>query len=184
MRVTSDTFEYREWPSRKPSKKKIQREALKRDPLGTIGTIGTTAGKKAIERAGEAAGRTALRATGIPAILAGARGAVTGAAAGVTLAGVGAAVSVAAILSAGYAVMRHVADAGTVALGDRINAISNRFAETQRQLIKAYNGRSWNDVPAEVRDHALRDYKQALTTASAQGRGTANVTARAEGSYK
>lgn len=184
MRVTADSIEYASWPSRKPSKKKLQRESLKRDPLGTIGTIGTTAGKKAIEKAGETAARTALRAAGVPAILAGARGAAASAVGGVTLAGVGAAASIAAILAAGYAVMSHVAGTGTVALGDRLNAISTRFVETQRQLVKAAGARDWSGVPQAVRDKALRDYKQAISTASAQGRGSANVTRPVEGSYK
>lgn len=182
--MTADSWEYANWPSRKPSKKRLQRESLKRDPLGTLGTIGTTAGKKAIERAGETAARTALRAAGIPAILAGARGSVAAAAGGVTLAGVGAAASIAAILAAGYTVMQHVAASGTVALGDRLNTISTRFVETQRQLVKAAGVRSWQDVPQKVRDKALLDYRQAISTASAQGRGSANVTRPVEGSYK
>lgn len=184
VRVTSDSWEFANWPSRKPSKKRLQRESLKRDPLGTLGTIGTTAGKKAIERAGETAARTALRAAGIPAILAGARGAVATAAGGVTVAGVAAAASVAAILAAGYAVMSHIAASGTVALGDRLNTISTRFVETQRQLIRAAGVRTWEQVPAAVRTKAVADYKRAISTASAQGRGSANVTRPVEGSYK
>jgi hypothetical protein len=184
VRVTADSFEYAAWPSRKPSKKRLQREALKNDPLGTLGTIGTTAGKKAIERAGESVGRAALRATGIPAILAGARSAAAGAAGGVTLAGAAAAGTIAAILAAGYAVMSHVAASGTVALGDRLNTISTRFVQTQQQLIKAYGARAWSGVPEQIRTKAFRDYQQAISTASAQGRGSANVTRPVDGSYK
>lgn len=174
VRVTSDTFEYRDWPSRKPSKKKQQRAALLANPVGTLGMIGAVAGKKSIERAGETAVRTGLRQLRNIGL----------AEAGLTAAGLGAAATSGAILAAGYVVMDKVAGHYTLALGDKLNAISNRFVETQRQLIAAFRGRSWADVPADVREKALRDYKRAISTASAQGRGSANVTRPVEGSYK
>jgi hypothetical protein len=136
--------------------------------------LGATAGKKAVERAGERAGRsvlTAAKTAGLGVL-------------GVSAAGVGAAATSAAILAAGYVVMDHVAKSNTVKLGDKLNAISLRFVETQRQLIQAYRARSWDGVPQAVRDKALRDYKQAISTTSAQARGYANVTRPVEGSYK
>jgi len=167
VRVPSDSYEYGAWLSRKPSKKKQTRQALVNDPVGTLGMLGATAGKKAVERAGERAGRSVLssaRAAGLGAI-------------GLTAAGVGAAATSAAILAAGYHVMSKVAAANTVKLGDRINAISNRYIETVRQLKAA-------GASDQALKNALRDYKQALSTAAAQAQGYANVTPKVEGSYK
>lgn len=173
VKVDADSWEALNWPSRKPSIKRQRRAQLAAAPLATLGTIAATAGKKSIERAGETAVKTALRsakAAGLAEV-------------GLTAAGVGAAATSAAILAAGYVVMSQVAAHGTIGLGDKLNAISNRFVETQRQLIKQY-GRTWDDVPQKIRDQALLQYRQAISTASAQGRGSANVTRPVDGSYK
>lgn len=179
VRVTKDTFEYAEWPSRKPSKKKIQRAALRADPIGTVGQLGTLAGKKAVERAGERAGRDVLRAVGRATGVGGALGASRAAATAAlpTVAAVG------AILAAGYYVSEQIAKRQSLKLGDRLNAISARFVETQRQLIKVF-GDSWDDVPADVRSKAVAEYKRAIATASSRAQGSALAGVRAVGSYK
>lgn len=174
VRVTADAMEYASWPSRKPSKKRLQREALLTNPVGTLGVLGAAAGRKALERAGETAARTTLRT---------ARAAGVGAL-GLSTAGLGAAAASAAILAAGYVVMDRVARAGTLEVGFRLNAISTRFVETQRQLMRTHRVSRWEEVPQSERTKALGDYKRAIATASAQARGAANVTGRAEGSYK
>lgn len=170
MRVTSDTFEFRDWPSRKPSKKKLAREAFKSDPLGTSGSIAQQAGKRAIERAGEQtitrvlrSARAALPAVGLAA---------------------GPAAAAAAILAAGYLVGDRIARDQRVKLGDRLNTISTRFAETQRQLEAAFGTTRWDGVPADLRAKAVRDYKSAIATATSRAQGQAFAGARAEGSYK
>jgi hypothetical protein len=173
VRVTADTFEYADWPSRKPSKKKIQREAIKSDPIGTLGAAGVAAGRKAAERAAESTAKAALRATGVPAILAGARGAVAGSA--LPLA---AAAASAGILAAGYVVMDRVAKTQALKLGDRVNAISSRFVQTQAALQKTYGVTHWQDVPSDQRNKAVSDYKRALATATSQAQGSALVGVR------
>lgn len=168
--MVAGSYEYENWVSRKPSKKKIQRAALKADPLGTLGQLGAVAGKRALERAGETAARTGLRTAKIAGL-----GAL-----GVTGTAVAAAATSGAILAAGYLVMDRVARTQQAKLGDRLNAISNRFVETQRQLQLAFHGR----VPDDVNRKALADYKRALATANAQAQGSAFAGQRAEGSYK
>lgn len=170
VKVAADSWEALNWPSRKPSKKKQQRQQLLTAPLATVGTIGVTAGRKAIEKAGETAGRTALRTAkqvGLGAL-------------GITTAGLGAAASSAAILAAGYVVMDKVAKERALAFGDRVNAISLRFAETQKQIIKQY-GRAWSDVPSDVAKKAWSDYTHAIKVAQSQ---EGFVGAREVGSYK
>lgn len=174
VRVTADTFEYREWPSRKPSKKKIAREAFKSDPLGTSGSVAQQAAKRAIERAGE---QTITR------VLRSARAAVLPAAAaagGTAFAATGAA----SILAAAYLVGDRIARDQRLKLGDRLNAISLRFTETQRQLEAAFGTNKWDGVPADLRAKAVRDYKSAIATATSRAQGQAFAGARAEGSYK
>lgn len=171
MRVTADTFEYATWPSRKPSKKKLAREAFKSDPLGTTGAVAQQATKRAIERAGE---HTVVK------VLRTARASVPLAAAAV-----GPAAAAAAILAAAYLVGDRIARNEAVKLGDRLNAISLRFTETQRQLEAAFGtpGR-WDGVPADLRAKAVRDYKGAIATATSRAQGQAFAGIRAEGSYK
>jgi hypothetical protein len=171
VRVTNDTFEYRDWPSRKPSKKKIAREAFKSDPLGTTGSVAQQAGKRAIERAGEQTLTRILRSAraGVP----------------VAAAAAGPAAVAAGILAAAFLVGDRIARDQRVKLGDRVNTISLRFAETQRQLEAAFGtpGR-WDGVPADLRAKAVRDYKSAIATATSRAQGQAFAGTRAEGSYK
>ncbi len=98
-----------------------------------------------------------------------------------TLAGAGAA---AGILAAAFMVGDTIARNGRLKLGDRVNAISLRFAETQRQLEAAFGTSRWDGVPADVRSKAVRDYRAAIATATSQAGGSAFAGTRAEGSYK
>lgn len=175
MRVTADTFEYADWPSRKPSRKKLQRESLKRDPIGTLAQVGTLAGKRAVERAGERAGRSVLRTLGVS-------GASVATLAKGATAALGTAAAAAAILAAGYVVSDKIARTQRVKLGDRLNAISSRFVVTQRELEKHYGTTKWEGVPADVRARAVREYKAAIATATAQAQGSAIIGVRE--SYK
>lgn len=173
--MTADTFEYATWPSRKPSKKKIAREAFKQDPLGTTGAVAQQAAKRSIEKLGEHAATRVLRT---------ARGGAL--AAGLSAGSVAAAATASAsILAAAYLVGDTIARNERVKLGDRLNAISLRFAETQRQLEAAFGtpGR-WDGVPADLRAKAVRDYKNAIATATSRAQGQAFAGTRAEGSYK
>lgn len=155
VRVTADTFEYQQWPSRKPTKKKLQREALKTDPVGTLGILGATAGKKGLERAGERAASSVLR-TGRGAIATALTAAATSSAT-VALAAAGAVG--AAIFAMGELAKRH-----DVQLGDRANAISRQFVATQQQVIKQYGGSRWEDVPLDIRTKLVNGYKAAIQT--------------------
>lgn len=157
MRVYSDSFEYREWPSRKPSKKKIAREAFKTDPLGTTGSITQTAAKKSIEKLGE---RTAtklartVRTGAVPAVLGGARAlapyAIPAAAAAGTVAA--AVVGFVALARAENRLAR-----------ERITQLSHDFVAAQQQVMQQFNTRNWNDVPIELRNKLLNGYKKALS---------------------
>jgi hypothetical protein len=176
VRVTSETFEYRDWPSRKPSKKKLAREAFKSDPLGTTGSITQQAAKRAVEKLGEhTATKLARSARGV--LVGGAGLASSGA---VLAAGAG----VATILAAAYLVGDTIARNQRLKLGDRLNAISVRFTQTQHQLEQAFGTTRWDGVPADVRAKAVRDYKSAIATATSRAQGQAFAGTRAEGSYK
>lgn len=156
VRVTSDTFEYRDWPSRKPSKKKIAREAFKSDPLGTSGSVAQQAGKRAIEKLGEQTAtriaRTA-RTTAIPAAVAGARALAPFAGiAGLT------ALAIGAVLLQN----KSVSDA-RLALGEKVNKLSLAFVAAQKQMAAEYRVAHFADVPTEARNRLLNGYKDALT---------------------
>lgn len=157
VRVTADTFEYQQWPSRKPSKKKIARESLKTDPVGTLGMLGATAGKKAVERAGERAASSVLRAGRgrIATTVLGTAGSLAASSAAVALAAAGA-------VGAAIFAMGEVAKRVDVALGDRANAISRQFVATQQQVIKQYGGSRWEDVPLDIRTKLVNGYKAAI----------------------
>jgi hypothetical protein len=154
--VTSDTFEYRDWPSRKPSKKKIAREAFKSDPLGTTGSITQQAAKRSIEKLGEhTATRLArgVRTTAVPAALAGARALAPFAGiAGLTAAAIG------LVLLQN----KSVSDA-RLALGEKVNKLSLAFVAAQKQMAAEYRVEHFGDVPAEARTRLLNGYKDALT---------------------
>jgi hypothetical protein len=153
VRVTADSYEYTAWLSRKPSKKKQTRAALKSDPVGTLGILGATAGKKAVERAGERAASGALRAG---------RGRLVAAATALaTSSTVGALAAAGAVGAAIYA-MGKLAEAYTVSLGERANQISRQFVATQQQVIKQYGGSRWEDVPADLRNKLVNGYKAAI----------------------
>lgn len=175
VRVTKDAFEYSEWPSRKPSKKKIQRAALKADPLGTSSQVLSDAAKRATERTIDRTGVRVARNISTAALGAGTTTALRAAA--------GVAGAVGAILAAGYYVSDQIAKNQRMKLGDRLNAISARFVQTQAELVKVF-GRTWDDVPPDVRTRAVNEYKRAIATASSQAQGSALVGVRAVGSYK
>lgn len=78
--------------------------------------------------------------------------------------------------------MDHVAKNQRLKLGDRLNAISREFVNQQNAIIVKLRARSWDEVPKEVRDKAVANYKRALGTATAQAQGSAIVGARE--SYK
>lgn len=160
MRVTNDTFEYRDWPSRKPSKKKIAREAFKTDPLGTTGSITQQAAKRSIEKLGEHTAtrlaRTA-RTTAIPAALAAGRSLLPFAGiAGLT------ALAIGAVLLQN----KSVSDA-RLALGERIRKLSLAFIAAQNQMAAEYRVPHFGDVPSEARARLLAGYKDALNKLSA-----------------
>jgi hypothetical protein len=160
VRVTNDTFEYRDWPSRKPSKKKLAREAFKTDPFGTTGSIAQQAAKRSIERVGEHAATRILRGARTAAI----PGLVAGARALAPLAGV--AGLTAAALGLLLLEQRSVRNA-RLTLGERVNALSREFVALQQQLAKEYGVDSFSQVPAEARNRALEGYKQAIAKATA-----------------
>lgn len=80
--------------------------------------------------------------------------------------------------------MDAIAKKRQVALGERLNAISREFVSLQRKVQLELGVRDWQDVPADVRNRAVGDYKRAIGTASAQGQGSAVVGVRAVGGYK
>ena len=175
MRVTKDTFEYAEWPSRKPSKKKLRRESLKRDPLGTIGTVGLETGKRAAEKSAERVARDVTRAvarsTGVGGILAGAGAAARAAASTVAIPAAAAGAGLALAIALGESLRAQA----RVRTGDAINKLSLQFVENQKALMRVTRARTWDEVPKEARDRLVRDYKSAVATAAAQGGFTRSV---------
>lgn len=154
MRVTKDTFEYAEWPSRKPTKKKLQREALKRDPLG----VGTQLVAEAVKKS---ASRTVERETGRIARTVAQSGAVAATATALRTTAAAAAPLVGAVglIGAALYAMGKIGQARNVAAGERANRISRQFVDTQRAVMKQLGVRSWEAVPSELRTKLLNGYK-------------------------
>ena len=151
VRVPAGTYEYLNWVSRKPSKKKIARAALKADPLGYIGQAGVIAGTRAAERVGERVGRTVLRrASGVGLTAAAAAAAELG---GATLAL--AAVPIAAAI--GGALLYDSTQPGA-----EENKLSLQFVAAQYTLLQESGGKTWLGVPESARTGLLEDYQHAL----------------------
>ena len=151
VRVPAGTYEYLNWVSRKPSKKKIARAALKADPLGYIGQAGVIAGTRAAERVGERVGRTVLRrASGVGLTAAAAAAAELG---GATLAL--AAVPIAAAI--GGALLYYSTQPGA-----EENKLSLQFVAAQKTLMQETGAKTWQGVPEAARTRLLDDYKHAL----------------------
>lgn len=47
--------------------------------------------------------------------------------------------------------------------GDRINQLSRDFVAAQQRTIQELGVRSWQDVPLDLRNKLLNDYKKALS---------------------
>lgn len=158
VRVTKDTFEYAEWPSRKPTKKKIQREALKRDPLGTGAQVITEAVKKS-------AARTVERETGKVARSVGGSAALGGAAATAraTAAAVAPAVAAAALVGGALYAMGRIGQLRNVAAGERANRISREFVAAQQAIMKQLRVARWDDVPQDIRTKLVNGYKKQIS---------------------
>lgn len=165
--VYEDDYRFDEWPDRKPSKSSKLAAKIREHPVDY-----------ALERATKVAtarGRTASRSVGRKL-----SGLVTGGAgAAATL---GAAAAAVGIIAAAYVVADQIAKNGRVKLGDRINAISQRFALAQQEIERKYGTTRWDQVPADVRARWLSDYKRALSVANSQAQGTAFAGVRE--SYK
>lgn len=151
VRVPAGTYEYLNWVSRKPSKKKIARAALKADPLGYIGQAGVIAGTRAAEKVGERVGRSILRKYGGVA-------ATTAAAAAAELGGATLAIGALPIAAAiGGALLYYSTQPGA-----EENKLSLQFVAAQKALIQETHARDWAGVPIAARTRLLDDYKHAL----------------------
>lgn len=156
--MTKDTFEYEEWPSRKPSKKKIQRAALKADPIGTGAQVVTEAVKKSAARTVEReTGRVTRQIAGSGVVAAGAATARTAAAA------VAPAIAAAAIVGGALYAMGRIGELRTIAAGERANRISREFVAAQQATMKQLRVSRWDDVPADIRNRLVNGYKKAIT---------------------
>lgn len=158
VRVPNTSFEYYDWPSRKPSKKKVARAAFKADPIGTTGTLAQTAAKRAVERSAERVSSQVLRrATPVAVGAAGALARAGGvAAAALPPLGVVGAIAAAGILG-GW-----LMDKATDSTGDKINRISLAFVAAQQELMKRTGTTSWAKVPEAPRNKLIAEYKAAL----------------------
>lgn len=157
VRVTGDSFEFAEWPSRKPTKKKLQRESLKRDPLGTGAQLVAEAVKKSAGRAVEReTGKVARRIGGSAALAAGASSARAVAAA------VAPAVAAAAVIGGALYAMGRIAQAHNVALGEKANRISREFVSAQQSVQKQLRVARWEDVPSDIRTKLVNGYKKQI----------------------
>lgn len=164
--MTADDPRYFEWSNRKPSKRTKLQEKILNAP-----------GEYVAERSRKVATTAATRAATTVA-----RRVLPTLATGGAVAAGAATVASLAILAAGYVVSDAIARNQRVKLGDRLNAISNQFLNLQHQVMAKYGVRSWDQVPPEVRNRAVADYKRALGTATAQAQGSAIVGQRE--SYK
>jgi hypothetical protein len=157
VRVTADTFEYEEWPSRKPSKKKIQRAALKADPIGTTSQVVAEAVKKSASRTVERETGRALRTVGTSAVVtAGATAARTAAAAAVP------AVAAAAIVGGAIYAMQQIAKTLILSAGEAANRVSREYAAAQTATMKQFGVKEFSLVPAEIRTKLVNAYKREL----------------------
>lgn len=158
VRVTKDTFEYEEWPSRKPSKKKIQRAALKADPIGVGSQVVTEAIKKSAARTVEReTGKLTRKAAGSVAVGSAA------ATARATVAAVAPAIAAASIVGGALYAMGRIAQLRNVAAGERANRVSREFVATQQAVMKQLRVSKWEDVPSDVRTKLVNGYKKAIT---------------------
>jgi hypothetical protein len=165
--VYEDDYRFDEWPDRKPSKSSKLAAKIREHPVDYALDRAT---KVATSR-GRALSRTA-------------KGKLAGAltsGAGV-VATVGATAAALGILATAYVVADHIASNGRLALGNRINTISSRYALAQTEILRKLGARAWGDVPEQVRAKWLSDYKRALSTANSQAQGTAFAGVRE--SYK
>lgn len=170
-KVTADDPRYDEWPSRKPGKYAKEASKFTSRPAEYIA-------EQTIKRAHRKSATLGRKVTG-------AAGAILKNP--VISTAVGGAVSIAAglaIIAAASAVADQIAKSGRLELAAKLNRLSNDFVATQRTLLRAYGVADWQHVPQQVRDEAVKSYKRALATASAQAQGSAYVGRRAEGSYK
>ena len=165
VRVTRDSYEYANWVSRKPSKKKLQRELLKSDPIGALGQAGVIAGTRAAERIGTSVGRTVARRVGTGALATAAATAAELGFGGVALA----ALPVAAAI--GGALLYYSTQPGA----DE-NQLSVQFVAAQKTLIQESGVKRWQDVPQAARDRLLNDYKTALARIAEVRRATSLQT--------
>jgi hypothetical protein len=163
--VTADDPRYDDWPSRKPSKNSKLAAKLRDRPL----ELAAEEGSKHVARQLRSKARSSL-GTAAKTAIASSAGLITAAAAS------------AAILATAYVVADQIAKNQRVKLGDRINAISQRFVAAQQDIERKYGTTRWADVPADVRAKWLSDYKRALGTANSQAQGSAFVGVRE--SYK
>jgi hypothetical protein len=165
VRVTADTFEYANWVSRKPSKKKIQRAALKADPLGTIGQVGLAAGTRAAEKIAERGVRTVARKYGVAGAAAAAEGAAALGYGSVALA----ALPIAAAL--GGALYYY-----SLQPGAEENKLSLSFVAAQKTLMQQTHAATWTDVPEQARNRLLNEYKAGLKRIAEVRRATSLQT--------
>lgn len=152
VRVYADSFEYANWLSRKPSKKRTARAALLADPLGTTATAAQKAAIRAGERIAEHTATRVLRTYAKPLVGAALEGAA--ALGGATL--VAATLPVAAAL--GAALLAFSSKPGV-----EENQLSVQFVAAQNKLIQESGGKTWMDVPESARTRLLSDYKAGLT---------------------
>jgi hypothetical protein len=163
--VTADDYRYDDWPSRKPSKTSKLAAKIREHPVDYALERAT----KVATTKGRAAGRSVAKQ------LAG------GAGAAATL---GAAAASVGLIAAAFVVADAIAKNGRVKLGDRVNAISQRFVLAQQEIERKYGVGRWEQVPGDVRARWLSDYKRALSVANSQAQGTAFAGVRETGSYK
>lgn len=167
--VYDDDYRFDEWPERKPSKSSKLAAKIREHPVDY-----------ALDRATKVAtsrGRTLARASTkrLGGLVAGGAGAA---------AAVGAVAASAAILAAAYVVAEHIARSGRLKLGEKINAISQRFVLAQQEIERKLGVKTWAAVPQEIRAKWVSDYKHAISVANSQAQGSAFAGVRETGSYK
>lgn len=165
VRVTSDSFEYQNWLSRKPSRKRQARAALLSDPFGTTATAAQKAAIRAGERIVEHTAKSAIRRYGGAAVAA----ATTAAA---EIGGAGLAVAALPIAAAiGGALLYYSTQPGA-----EENKLSLQFVAAQKTLMQQTRAATWQQVPEAARNRLLNDYKTSLRRIAEVRRATSLQT--------
>jgi hypothetical protein len=160
--VTATDPRYTEWTNHKPSKRAKLQEKI----LSAPGEYVKGRAAKIAEDSAKHVAVSVLRAAA-PVAIAGSRtvaGAILGSA-------VATGVAATALIGGAIYAMQKIGEHLDVSDGEKINSISRTFVDTQQKVMAQYRVRSWDAVPADVRNKLVSGYKSAISGVTAYRRG-------------